>query len=144
MPARKKAAKKTSNRKPAKAAAPANLPDSTDIPEGMKQMGGGYAPTWKPEEIGESIHGNVTSGVREVEFKQGRKVVQRRVMELTTLETEQRFAVWESAALGSLFDEIAEAGEEAIGIEVYLRFDGLGKKKAGQNPPKLFTVAIAE
>lgn len=137
--AKKKVSKKR-NSKPASAKASAALPQSEGIPEGMKQMGGGYAPTWKPEKPGEELHGTVTSGVRDVEFKQGRKVVQRRVMEVTTNETAERFAVWESAALGELFDDIAERGE---GVEVYLRFDGLGKKKAGQNPPKLFTVATA-
>jgi len=143
MPARKKATKKASTRKPAAASATANLPQSNDIPEGMKQMGGGYAPTWKPETPGEALHGTVTAGIRDVEFKQGRKTVQRRVMEVTSMSGEQRFAVWESAALGELFDNIAGGGDASIGAEVYLRFDGLGKKKPGQNPPKLFTVALA-
>jgi len=140
MPARKKAAKKTSTRKPATASA--NLPQSNDIPEGMKQMGGGYAPSWKPEEVGESVHAAVTDKVREVEMKIGRKQVTRRVVEVTTLDGDNRWAIWESAALGDLFDDLAEM-EDPIGTEVYLRFDGLGKKKAGQNPPKLFTVAMA-
>lgn len=139
--AKKRTTKKTSNRKPASASA--SLPQSQDIPEGMRQLGGGYAQTWKPEEPGESIHGTVTGAVREVEFKQGRKTVQRRVMELTSLDGENRFAVWESAALGALFDELSDMGVDSVGQQVYLRFDGLGKKKAGQNPPKLFTVALA-
>ena len=129
-------AKKKAKRKPAKAAAA--LPPSGDIPEGMKQLGGGYAPTWQPE-IGDSLHGVISEGIRTVEFKQGRKVTERRVVELTTHEGE-RFAIWESAALGAMFDSIEADGP---GGEYFIRFDGLGKKKAGQNPPKLFTVAQA-
>ena len=140
MTTRKKTSKKSASRKPASAKAAASLPDSQNIPDGMKQLGGGYAPTWKPENPGDCIHGTVTAGVREVEFKQGRKVQQRRVMEVTLKDSDVRFAVWESAALGELFDQVADHGE---GLEVYIRFEGLGKKKAGQNPPKLFTVAAA-
>lgn len=116
----------------------AALPPAGDIPEGMKQLGGGYAPTWKPE-TGDSLHGNVSSAIRTVEMKIGRKVQERRVFELTTKD-DQRFAVWESAALSELFEQVEEAG---VGFEVYIRFDGLGTAKKGQNPPKLFTVAAA-
>lgn len=129
-PARKKA--------PAKAKAEA-LPQGGDIPEGFEQIGGGYAATWKPEEHGKLLHGPVTGGVREVELTIGRKKQTRRCMEVTQKKTGERYTLWESAALGELFDQIAESGE---GPELYVRFDGYGKKKAGQNPPKLFTVAI--
>ena len=141
----KKTSKKSASKRGTTTAnnAATSLPQSADIPKGMKQMGGGYAPTWKPEEVGESLHGQVSGVPREVEFKQGRKTVQRRVMEVTDQEG-NRHAVWESAALGALFDDLVEAGEGAEGREMYLRFDGLGKKKAGQNPPKLFTIAVSE
>lgn len=139
--------RKTSKRTSKKSA----LPTAGGIPEGMKQMGGGYANTWKPENEGDTIHGPVTAAVKTVEFDQRRKVkgkwvnekVERRVCEVTNTEDDQRYAVWESAALAALFDELAEAGDDAIGTVVFLRFDGLGKKKAGQNAPKLFTVAMA-
>ncbi len=135
--------RKTSKKKSTRKATAKALPQSSNIPEGMKQMGGGYAPTWKPETEGESIHGKVSDPVRDVKFKQGRKEVERRVCEVTTIDGENRFAIWESAALGDLFDALVELGDDAVGTEVYLQFDGLGKKKAGQNPPKLFTVAMA-
>ena len=131
----KKTTKKTS--KPATAPATA-LPQGGDIPEGFEQLGGGYAPTWKVEDH-RVLHGQVTGAVREVELTIGRKKQQRRCMEVTAKKSGERFTVWESAALGELFDQITELGE---GPEVYLRFDGHGKAKAGQNPPKLFTVAI--
>lgn len=138
--ATKKTAKKTARKKaPAKAtAAAAALPAAEAIPEGFEEIGGGYAPTWKPEEL-RVLHGPVTGGVREVEMTIGRKKQTRRCMEVTRKKNGERYTVWESAALGELFDQIAETGE---GPEVYIRFDGLGKKKPGQNPPKLFTVAI--
>ena len=132
--AKKKAAKKT-----APASAPAALPESEESPEGFEQVGGGYAPTWKPEEHGKLVHGKVTGGVREVEMTIGRKKTNRRCMEVTQKKSGERLTLWESAALVDLFDQIAETGE---GPEVFVRFDGYGKKKPGQNPPKLFTVAV--
>ena len=132
-----KTAKKTA-RKKAPAAAEA-LPQAEAIPEGFEQLGGGYAPTWKPEDHGKLLHGKVTGGVREVEMTIGRKKTTRRCMEVTQKKSGERYTLWESAALVDLFDQIAETGE---GPEVFVRYDGVGKKKPGQNPPKLFTVAI--
>lgn len=134
-------AKKKTTRK-----ASASLPQGNDIPAGMQRIGSGNAPTWKPE-VGDSLHGTVTDAVKVVEFEQRRKVggkmttekVERRVFEVTD-EAGDRHAVWESAALAELFDQVVEHG---VGLTVYLRFDGLGKKKPGQNAPKLFTVAVA-
>jgi hypothetical protein len=135
----KKAKKKATKKATAKAKATAEaLPESEAIPEGFEEIGGGYAPTWRVEELA-VLHGPVTGGVRDVELTIGRKKQTRRCMEVTRKKSGERFTVWESAALGDLFDQIAETGE---GPEVYIRFDGLGKKKPGQNPPKLFTVAI--
>ena len=131
----KTAKKKATKKAPAKAAA---LPAAEAIPEGFEQIGGGYAPTWKPDEK-RVLHGPVTGGVREVEMTIGRKKQTRRCMEVTAKKSGERFTVWESAALGALFDQILETGE---GPEVYICYDGLGKAKPGQNPPKLFTVAV--
>lgn len=134
-----KTAKKTAKvRKKTAPATAAALPAEEAIPDGFQQLGGGYAPTWKPEEK-KLLHGPVTGSVREVEMTIGRKKQTRRCMEVTAKKTGERYTVWESAALGELFDQIADLGE---GPEVYIRFDGYGKKKPGQNPPKLFTVAI--
>ena len=136
---KKKASKKVSKKTSAKATAAAvALPEGEAVPEGFEEIGGGYAPTWKPDEM-RVLHGPVTGGVREVEMTIGRKKQTHRCMEITRKKSGERYTVWESAALGELFDQIAETGE---GPEVFLRFEGLGKKKPGQNPPKLFTVAI--
>ena len=138
----KKTAKKKATRKPAAAPAPASasMPAASSVPEGFKKLGGGYAETWQPE-IGDSLTGIVTSPIKIVPLKQGRKTTDRRCMEVTVDGTETRYTIWESATLVNLFDDL---GDNAEGSRVYLRFDGLGKKKAGQNAPKLFTVAIGE
>ena len=140
----------TSNKKVGKKkAAPKNktgasLPQSSSIPAGMKQMGGGYAPTWTPEEIGDSIHGVVSDLPKELTINKGKKNEnETRVMEVTDMEGE-RFAVWQSAVLTPLFDEIEELGDDGIGTEIFIEYNGLGKKKPGQNAPRLYTVAVAE
>lgn len=136
----KKTSKKTRSSKSATArnrkGNDAALPQASNIPEGMQQIGGGYAPTWKPEKPGESVHGHVVGDVRSVEMTIGRKKQERRCFEVKTKEGD-RFTIWESAALGELFDMVAD------GMEVFIQYDGLGKAKKGQNPPKLFTVAAA-
>ena len=116
-----------------------SLPSAGDIPAGMKQLGGGYAASWSPNE-GDSIHGKTTGEVKTVSIKRGRKTQESRCVEITDDATGERHTVWEAAALVDLFDALTEAGE---GTEVFIRFDGLGKAKAGQNPPKRYTVAVA-
>lgn len=135
--AKKKAAPKL------KAVASASLPQSASIPAGMRQMGGGYAKTWTPEEVGDSLHGVVSALPKEVTLNKGKaKENQTRVMEVTDMEG-NRHGVWESVVLAPLFDEVNLNYVEP-GVEVFIQYDGLGKKKPGQNPAKLFTVAIAE
>lgn len=134
-----------SNKAKATAAATSkSLPDAGGIPAGMTQIGKNNAPSWKPEAVDDFVHGTVidVNTVHFEEQKRGNKVVSeakdRRVM---TLEQEdgERVAVWESAALIDLFDQVTN-GEVS---SVFIRYDGLGKKKPGMNPPKLFTVAVA-
>jgi hypothetical protein len=141
---KKKTSKKTASKKQAPAQATATaLPQSADIPQGMKQMGGGYAASWKPEVIGESLHGQISSIPKTVTMKIGRKEVERGVVDVTDMEG-NRHALWASAALSDLFEELNSMEDDVIGVEIFVRYDGLGKKKAGQNPPKLFTVAVQE
>lgn len=135
-------AKAKATKRSAAAALPqgGTLPQAGDIPEGFQQIGGGYAPTWDPKK-GDSIQGPTTGDVKVVEMTIGRKKQERRCVEITDVTSGERVTVWESAVLGQLFDQLADAGQ---GTEVYIRFDGTGKaKKAGQNPPKLYTAAIA-
>lgn len=132
-------AKSTAKAKDQTATASA-LPESEAIPEGFKKLGGDYAPAWIPEER-PVLHGRVTGEVRVVEFKTGRKKKERRCMEVTAKKSGEAFTVWESAALGDLFDTVADKGP---GMEVYLKFDGYGTAKPGQNAPKLFQVGIKE
>jgi hypothetical protein len=122
-------------------------PQPSNIPAGMKALGSSFAPSWKPEKEGDSVHGVVTGEVRTVEFKstkgRGANKVEvteeRRTFEMTTHEGD-RWAIWESAALAELFDQVEAQG---VGVEIYIAYDGKGKKKPGQNAPNLFTAAIA-
>ena len=144
--ASKKAAKKKSKltkkgaRRTAQARGSSALPSTESIPEGFKQLGGSYAETWNVEEQ-PLLQGVITGEVKEVEITRQKEKVMVRCCELTENETEKRFTVWESAALESFIDKVAAEG---IGGEYFLRYDGLGKKKRGQNAPTVFTVAFAE
>jgi len=133
------AKKKASKRKPAPASA--SLPQSQDIPKGMKAIGSGYAPSWDVDKL-PTLHGTVSSEIKTVPLKQGRKTTDRRCVEVTSKVDQQKHTVWESATLAELFDQLIARGKKVIGTEVWMHFDGFGKKKAGQNAPKLFTVAI--
>lgn len=141
---KKKAAKTTRVAKDKGPVNAASLPQSAAIPEGMKQIGGAYATTWSPEESGDAIHGFVSDLPKELILNEGTKKENKtRVMEVTDMEG-NRFAVWDAAVLNPLFDAIEALGEDGIDQEVFIQYDGLGKKKGKNNPPKLFTVAMAE
>lgn len=133
----------------ADAAASADVTTLGAIPEHMRKLEGSYAPTWKPETEGDAVHLIVTKGVHSVEVESGRgkgkRIEQRRIFEGHTVgDEDERFGVWESATLSNLFDELNASDREGVGREVFVRYDGVGKAKPGQNPPKLFTCAIAE
>lgn len=106
---------------------------SANVPKGMKALSGSFAPTWDPEKVN-PIQGTFGEP-KEVQLKQGNKTVTRRCVEFTT-DKGDRFTVWESAGLKTMFDEV-EAG-----TKVYIHFDGYGEAKKGQNAPKLFTVGV--
>ncbi len=119
-----------------------SLPQAADIPKGMKQLGGSFSPTWTPTTVGDSIHGIVSDLPKDLILNEGTKKENKaRVMEVTDMGG-ARHAIWDSAVLNPLFNAIEESGE--IGQEIYIRYDGLGVKKGKNNPPKLFTVAMAE
>lgn len=133
-------AKKTQSKKTAKKKAAKNTPDSSEIkvPSGFKAVSGAFAPTWNPaenEDQPQEIVG-IWGKERKVSIKRGRGVQEQRVVNIQT--DDDAWTVWCSAGLTSLFNEAEE------GDEVYIRFDGLGQAKGRQNPPKLFTTAIAE
>lgn len=119
----------------AKATASSLARSSGDIPKGMKAINASFAPTWNPEQRKELT--GTFSEPKSVELKQGKKTVERRCVEFMTHDGE-RYTIWESAGLKVMFDDVEP------GTEVYIRFDGYGQAKPGQNPPKLFTVATAD
>lgn len=108
-------AKKTAAKKPARNLAPKV---NHGIPEGFTMPASAQIPTWDFEK-NSTIQGEVVS-IREVVTKPRKgekKGGKTRIMAIKT-ESGSLFAVWESAALRSLFDEVA------IGGQVFIRFEG--------------------
>lgn len=120
--ARKKA-KKTTRKAPAK---------QTALPRGYEAIAG-FGQSWPNDDtkIGDMIQGTVIE-FDEVETKHGDN-------EVAKIETKDGtvYTFWRSATSGALF-------EYEEGIEVAIIYDGLGKKKGKNNPPKLFRVGIKE
>ena len=77
---------KTAKKKVTKKASVTALPATDSIPEGFEKIGGGYAPTWKPEEQ-KTIHGKVTGGVRDIELTIRKEKRNVRCMEVTQKKT---------------------------------------------------------
>jgi len=124
MAARKKTAKKTT-RKAATVAA---------LPKGFTAIGG-FGKTWPDDDtkVGEAIQGVVTDYHENIKTQHGTTAN----LKLEAANGEV-YTVWQSAALAALFDE------DYTDVEVWLRFDGMGKKKGKKNAPKLFTLAVNE
>lgn len=117
------AAKKKVTRKAAK---PATLP------KGFTAIGGfGVSFPDEHSKKGDAIQGQVTG------YREGIKT-QHGITANMTIESKDgtNYTVWESAGLAVLFEE------DYTDVEVWIRFDGLGRKKGKKNPPKLFTLAI--
>jgi hypothetical protein len=108
---------------------------SNEIPKGMKAINGNFAPNWNPEDV--PILQGTFGEIKNVPLKQGNKTVERRCTKFTT-ENGEDYTVWESAGLKAMFDDVEP------GTDVYIRYDGLGTAKKGQNAPKLFTVAVSD
>ena len=119
----------------AKAKASAPRPSATP-PKGMKQIQGGYAATWDVEKL-PVLQGSISEAPKTVTLTQGKKQVERRCVEVKTADGD-RYTVWESAGLASLFSAV----EEQTPCKVWISFRGYGVAKKGQNPPKLFDSAI--
>lgn len=108
----------------------------TALPKGFTAIASGFNKSWPDDaKIGDAITGIVT-GYRDVPLPKSQggptQIMSVEQADRTTLN------VWKSTVLEPFFDEDYE------GVEVWIRFDGLGKKKRGQNPAKLFTFAYKE
>lgn len=111
----------------------------TQLPDGFKATSSSYGVTWAPWK--DDDHPQELSGEwgeeREVEVRRGRGTQSQRVCNLTD-EEGTVWSIWCSSGLVGLFDEAKE------GDTVFIRFDGEGTAKKGQNPPRLFTTGVAE
>jgi hypothetical protein len=115
-----------------------SLKTKSALPSGFKAISKG-GDSWTPTKNGESISG-VLTGVKPVHFDaemKGKKVVrQERDVNVYTIKTKNgEIQVWQSAGLKALENVKKKQ-------QVYIRFDGMGRAKPGQNAPKLYTVAV--
>jgi hypothetical protein len=104
------------------------------LPAGFKKVEG-FALPWDLDEM--PVLQGTWGKVRTITVKRGKKMEEQRVCDVETADG-KRYNVWESALLRPLFDDADE------GTDVYIAFEGYGKAKAGQNAPKLFTVATRD
>ena len=124
----------TANRKKKTAAQAESANGARRLPPGFKPLqSGGVA--WDMEAMPELV--GEWKGVRTIEVKRGRKMEEQRLATVLT-DDGRLITVWESAMLRDLFDEAEE------GDRVAIVYQGLGKAKPGQNPPKLFEVGIQQ
>lgn len=113
-------------------------------PEGFRKVETHLAGFWKPEIVGQSIQGIVGEAV-EVQGKDNKI----NVFYSLTLTTDQggpiigkddkkkiEMHAGQMVGVGGKMLLVFLRGRE--GKEVYLKYTGLGAKKTGQNPPKLF------
>lgn len=104
------------------------------LPKGFKALGG-FGENWPgdlkagAELIGELIGIDKTKQSRKGE----KKPVTVRIARIETKEG-KTYSVWESWGTRPLMDL-------PVGSQVYIRFDGMGKAKKGQSPPRLYTLA---
>lgn len=107
----------------------------SELPKGYTAIGG-FGKSWPDDDTkpGESIAGIVTEYQEDIKTQHG--ITSNLKLETASGEV---FTVWRSAALAVLFDD-----DDYTDMEVWLRFDGLGKKKGKKNPAKLFTIAVKE
>lgn len=108
------------------------------LPKGFTSIGG-QGETWRPTKRGASITGTL-AGVRvvKVERKRGGKLVKEPCKVYTVRDSDGgEIQLWQSAGLRAM--ERVKKGQK-----VFIRFDGMGKAKKGQNAPKLYTVAVAK
>lgn len=111
------------------------------VPKGMRILEGGFAKQWDVDAM-PVLHGVVANVPKEVTLNKGtKKEKTTQCVEVRTKEGE-RYSLWHSAALTPLFERLNE--EKELPLTVWIAYRGLGVAKKGQNPPKLFDVAVSE
>jgi hypothetical protein len=106
----------------------------TQLPKGFQPIGG-FGASWPGDDtkVGEMIRGIVTEYDEVTVTREGKKV---QVENLKLEADDDRiYTVWQSAGNRALFDE------DYTEIEVAIRYDGLGPKKRGRNPARLYSIA---
>lgn len=114
---------------------------SAQVPRGMRVLEGGYAQQWDVDAM-PVLEGQVRSVPKSVTLNKGtKKETERQCVEVHT-KSGDRYTLWESAALTTLFERLSV--EKDLPLDIWVAYRGLGVAKKGQNPPKLFDVAISD
>jgi len=125
----------------AKASAARKSIINSSPPKGMKVLEGGFAKTWNVDEM-PVLEGTVANPPKLVTLNQGtKKQTERQCVEVRT-KSGDRYTLWESAALTTLFERLGV--EKDLPLDIWVAFKGYGTAKKGQNAPKLFDVAISD
>ena len=111
---------------------------SVAIPKGMTPISGGYAQTWDVETL-PTLQGKVAEAPRTVTLTQGKETVERRCIEVR-IASGDRYTVWESAALGALFDS-ATVAEHALKYD--LRIELHRQRLRGRRPGNRVRIGAA-
>lgn len=104
------------------------------LPAGFTAISGagGDSVVWKKGVVVTGVVTNIKT-IQKKKPKKGEKPTTR----LMLVETSKgEVGVWEKAALTALFDKAKK------GVSVFIRHEGMGKAKAGQSKPHLFTAAM--
>ena len=127
--AKKKATKRSAPR--------ARSGKAAGLPEGYTAIGG-FTPFWQPKKAGDTLEG-VFGERREIAKKKVRKG-EKKTQTIATITQDDgtAFSIGESAMLRPLFENASD------GDRVYIEFQGMGKKKPGQNAPRLYKLGIQQ
>lgn len=108
-----------------------------------KRAAGGMLPFWAPQDE-KSGHPREITGIvsnfRKVEGSEGKRKWENPVFDCVDAERGTAFTVVCNESL----QRQVEAEKLGDGQDVLVRFEGMGKKKKGMNPPKIFTLFVEE
>jgi len=118
--------------------------EASTVEHGGKQFrraAGGMLPFWSPqdEKSGHPLAiSGVTSNFRSVKGSEGKRSWENPAFDVVDPETGTAFTVICNESLQCQ----VEAEKLGDGETVLVKFEGMGKKKKGMNPPKIFTLLV--
>lgn len=110
----------------------------TQLPKGFTAITG-FGESWPSDKtkVGDMLQGTLIEYDEITTTRDGKKTQ----VQQAKIETKDGkvFTIWESAGLRSLFED-----DDYTDCEIAIIYDGLGKKKPGQNPPRLYRIGVVE